>query len=206
MPRLFDVSPDRKYTIEVGNTNSLSSELKGKGPTVASDAANTTVLLRDLISNKIVAKFEGHSQSISNISFISSKQAVNPEQGDDLAFLSCTNSGECLLWEVPPITNKVQEVLQPAKILDIECADSIDFVTGCQVMQGAFLVTAFSERRQFVFLTKLAKKLKDGGAKSRVKRVDTVVTLPEQSHEIVYTVVVGETQIQTVYGNMLQLM
>ena len=155
--------------------NSAAGDFKGANATSTSDSS--TVLLRDLISNKIVAKFEGHSQTVSNISFLTSR-SPNPEQ-DDLAFLSCTNSGECLLWEVPPITNKIQEVLQPAKILDIECADSIDFVTGCQVMRGAYLVTAISERKQFVFLTKMLKKLKDGGAKSRVKRVDTVVTLPE---------------------------
>lgn len=49
----------------------------------------------------------------------------------------------------------------------------------------------------------MVKKHKDGGTKSRVARVDTVVSLPEQSHECLYTVIVGETQLQTVYGNML---
>lgn len=107
---------------------------------------------------------------------------------------------------LPPLTDKVQEVLQPAKILDIECADSIDYVAGAQVMRGAYLVTAISERRQFVFLTKMNKRQKDGSTKSRVKRVDTTVSLAEPSHGIVYATVVGETSLQTVYGNVLQLM
>ena len=197
VPQLFDVSPDQKYTIEVGA--SLDAHQKAKG-----QSESNVVLLRDLISNKIVARFEGHSQSVSNISFVE-RRTDNPEQLD-LAFLSCTSSGECLLWEVPPLGNKVQEVLQPAKILDIECADSIGYVTGCQVMQGAYLVTAISERRQFVFLTKASKRQRDGSTKAKVKRVDTVVTLAEQSHEIVYTTIVGDSQIQTIYGNVLSLM
>lgn len=63
MPRLFDVSPDQKYTIEIGSSG--DSQHKGKA-----QSQSNTVLLRDLISNKIVAQFEGHSQSVSNISFV----------------------------------------------------------------------------------------------------------------------------------------
>jgi len=55
VPRLFDVSPDEKYTVEVGST--------GHSPVKDGEAGanENTVMLRDLISNKIVAKFEGHS-------------------------------------------------------------------------------------------------------------------------------------------------
>jgi len=126
-------------------------------------------------------------------------------QEEHAAFLSCTRSGECLLWEVPPPSNNVQEILQPAKILDIECSDAISYVTGCQVMQGAYLITAISERRQFLFMTKVSKRKKDGSTKSKVKRVDTVITAGEQSHEILYSSVNGDSQVQTVYGNVLQL-
>lgn len=73
-------------------------------------------------------------------------------------------------------------------------------------MLGAYLVTAISEKKQFVFLTKLEKKKKDGTQKSKVKRVDTVVTPYDQSHQLLYTQVVNDTQFQTVYGNALQLM
>lgn len=54
-------------------------------------------------------------------------------------------------------------------------------------MLGAYLVTAISEKKQFVFLTKLEKKKKDGTQKSKVKRVDTVVTPYDQSHQLLYT-------------------
>lgn len=97
-------------------------------------------------------------------------------------------------------------MLQPAKILDIECADSIGFVAGCHVLRGAYLVTAISERRQFIFLTKLSKRSKDGSTKAMVKGADTVVTLGEQSQEILYSTVTGDSQVQTIYGNVLQLM
>lgn len=48
-------------------------------------------------------------------------------------------------------------------------------------MHGVFLVTAISENKQFVFLTKIVKKSKEGSSstKSRVKRVDTVVSMQE---------------------------
>lgn len=51
-------------------------------------------------------------------------------------------------------------------------------------MSGVFLVSAISETKQFVFLTKIVKKGKEGSSstKSRVKRVDTVITMKEQSH------------------------
>lgn len=72
-------------------------------------------------------------------------------------------------------------------------------------MPGAYLITAISERRQFLFMTKVSKRKKDGSTKSKVKRVDTVITAGEQSHEILYSSVNGDSQVQTVYGNVLQL-
>lgn len=75
-------------------------------------------------------------------------------------------------------------------------------------MHGVFLVTALSENKQFVFLTKIVKKSKEGSSstKSRVKRVDTVITMQEQSHQLLHTRVINHTHIQTVYGNALQLL
>lgn len=100
--------------------------------------------MRDLITNKILVQFEGHGQNITNVAFIANKASGMANQKQ--AFLSCTRSGECILWEVPEVDQKkVQKVLQPPKIFDIECADQIDYVTGCKVMLGAFLVTAISE-------------------------------------------------------------
>lgn len=100
--------------------------------------------MRDLLTNKILVQFEGHGQNITNVAFIANKASGMANQKQ--AFLSCTRSGECILWEVPEVDQKkVQKVLQPPKIFDIECADQIDYVTGCKVMLGAYLVTAISE-------------------------------------------------------------
>ena len=41
---------------------------------------------------------------------------------------------------------KIQEVLQPAKILDIESSNQICTMKAFHVMQGAFLVTAISDK------------------------------------------------------------
>ena len=50
-PVVVDISQDDKFAIEIHPNQ------------------NTSVHFRNLISNTITAKFEGHSQSISNISF-----------------------------------------------------------------------------------------------------------------------------------------
>jgi len=103
VPHIVEVSHDDKYCIEVNHELS------------------TTVLLRNLVSNSIVAKFEGHSQAIQAISFV--------KNTDNLSFVSVAGN-ECLLWQTPEVAMKSNgtnfvEVLQPAKILDTESSNAV---------------------------------------------------------------------------------
>jgi hypothetical protein len=69
-----------------------------------------------------MAKFEGHSQNVSMLKFV--------QDSDDYSFLSCAGN-ECLLWQIPDLVpNKITEVLQPAKILDIESSSTIKQIEG----------------------------------------------------------------------------
>jgi hypothetical protein len=70
--------------------------------------------MRSLIQNTIVAKFEGHSQQVKHLSF--SKGSYD--------FVSAAGN-ECLLWERPDLQKGMQEVMQPAKILDIESSNHV---------------------------------------------------------------------------------
>jgi len=74
----------------------------------------------------IVAKFEGHSQNITNICFV--------KNAENLSFISAAGS-EVLLWQTPESAHtsnghSVLEILQPAKILDTESAQSISKISG----------------------------------------------------------------------------
>ena len=60
----------------------------------------------------------------------------------------------------------MQEVLQPAKIMDIESSNSISQISGYKVMQGAYLVVAQSERSAYIFMAKVKSK-------SKVKKADS---------------------------------
>lgn len=61
------------------------------------------------------------------------------------SFLSSAGS-ELLLWEpsqqILQSSDQIEEVLQPAKILDIESSNVIRMASGVQVMPGAYLVAA----------------------------------------------------------------
>lgn len=66
---------------------------------------------------------------VQNVKFISG-DATN-----EYAFISSAGTGECLLWETSnsvlnPQGAKIEEVLQPAKILDIESSENVSFVSG----------------------------------------------------------------------------
>lgn len=67
-------------------------------------------------------------------------------------------------------------------------------------MQGAFLVTAISDKSQYVFMA----KVKQG--KSKVKKADSVISLSEKNHEIFYSTILNDQSLKTIYGNMFQLL
>lgn len=77
--------------------------------------------------------------------------------------------------------NQVEEILQPAKILDLESSNVIRQVSAYQVMPGAFLVSAVTESHQYVFMAKISVK-KDGKHKSKVKKPDTTINLAEKNY------------------------
>jgi hypothetical protein len=70
------------------------------------------------------------------------------------AFVSCAGS-ECLLWDYSSKSLQsesagnadIEEVLQPAKILDSETMHNILHVQAFQVMEGAYLVSALGDQR-----------------------------------------------------------
>jgi hypothetical protein len=104
---------------------------------------------------------------------------------------------ECLLWERPSDLQKgMQEVIQPAKILDIESSNHVQTIKAHQVMPGAFLVTAISDKGQYIFMAKVK------AGKSKVKKADSVISLAEKNHEIIYSEILGDQSVKTVYGNM----
>ena len=67
-------------------------------------------------------------------------------------------------------------------------------------MQGFFLVTAISDKSQYVFMA----KVKSG--KSKVKKADSVISLSEKNHEIFYSSITSEQSVKTIYGNMFQML
>lgn len=67
-------------------------------------------------------------------------------------------------------------------------------------MQGAFLVTAISDKSQYVFMA----KVKSG--KSKVKKADSVISLSEKNHEIYHSTILNDQTVKIFYGNMFQLL
>jgi len=140
--------------------------------------------MRNLVTNQIIAKFEGHSQKISNLQFV----APNANNKCPYTFVSSAGS-ELLLWE--PLSHltaaegqvgqEIEEILQPAKILDLESKNLITQVSAYQAMPGAFLVSAVTESHQYVFMAKVSVK-KDGKHKSKVKKPDTTISLAEKNY------------------------
>ena len=117
-------------------------------------------------------------------------------EATDYSFVTCAGN-ECLLWESPAQLqqNKVQEVLEPAKILDIESSNQITSISGYKVMQGAFLVLAQCERTAYIFMAKVKSK-------SKVKKPDSQVSLTEKSHEILSSKIIDDRRVQIGYGNV----
>jgi len=98
-----------------------------------------------------------------------------------------------LLWDVPEQAlssngSQVVEVVQPAKILDLESSNSVTDISAMEVMKGAVLVLVTTQREQFVFLAKLKK----GKSGSKIKKADCLVTLGHKQHEIVSSSIVDE--------------
>jgi len=87
------------------------------------------------------------------------------------------------------------EVLQPAKILDLESSNSVRSASCYQVMKGAFLITCSADRQQHVFLAKLGVK-----QKSKVKKADSVITLNVKQHEIIRSAIIDDRRIETIQG------
>ena len=69
-----------------------------------------------------MAKFEGHSQNVWMLKFV--------QDSDAYSFLWWAGN-EYLLWQIPDLVpNKITELLQPAKILDIESSSTIKQIEG----------------------------------------------------------------------------
>ena len=85
----------------------------------------------------------------------------------------------------------IEEILQPAKILDIESSNVIKQVSAYQAMPGAFLVSAVTENHQYVFMAKISIK-KDGKHKSKVKKADSTIELVEDSYSILYSRILND--------------
>jgi len=73
IPLIFDISHDDKYSIEV---------IPGQ----------EGVQLRDLVTNTIMTKFEGHSSAVSALKFVT---------GAEVYQFVTTAGNECLLWDFP---------------------------------------------------------------------------------------------------------
>ena len=105
VPTYIDISHDDKYAIEIGTQ------------------FPTSILMRNLVNNTLVAKFEGHSSNLTSLKFVD-------HQKENMHFISCAGN-ECLFWQTPSevLGNKnqtsIHEVLQPSKILDIESSAQI---------------------------------------------------------------------------------
>ena len=127
------------------------------------------------------------------------------EGSTDYSFVSC-GGNECLLWEVDSsIINSAscEEIVQPAKILDIESQISITDISALQVMKGAILVLANSEMHQYVFFAKLSKS--SSKQKSKVKSPDSTVTLKQKQNQIISGSLLDGNTISTISGNALQI-
>lgn len=81
--------------------------------------------MRNMISNSIVAKFEGHSSNLQSLCFVDKQQATTYD------FVSSAGS-ENLYWQTPEAVTsnnnqtQIHEVLQPAKILDCESTQAVN--------------------------------------------------------------------------------
>ena len=149
--------------------------------------------MRNLGSNQIIAKFEGHSAAISNIKF--SQKTYE--------FVSSAGS-EFLLWDdhTKSEDKSMNNVVQPIKILDLESSSHISSIDIFEVMKGAFFVQATSDKQMFVFMA----KMKSSSKKSKVKKPDSIFSTSENNHEIIFSKFLNQQTIQVVYGNMFSIL
>lgn len=149
----FDISHDDKYSIEV---------IPGQ----------EGVQLRDLVTNSILSRFEGHSSAVSALKFVAGAEGYQ--------FVT-TAGNECLLWDFPINKNKsgIEEVIQPAKILDIENSATIGQIGAYQIVPGAILVGVIADRTKYVFMAKINKD--PSKQKSKVKKADSTINLKESN-------------------------
>ena len=120
-------------------------------------------------------------------------------------FVTCAGS-ECLLWAVPEQAlqgngTTIAEVVQPAKILDLESSNAVQDICAMEVMKGAVLVLVTTQREQFVFLA----KLKADKNKSKIKKADCHITLGHKQHEVVCSTIVDEETVSTIEGHAFSL-
>lgn len=128
---MFDISYDDKYSVEVIN-------------------GQEGVQLRDLVTNYILFKFEGHSSTVTALKFVAGAEGYQ--------FVT-TAGNECLLWDfsINAKSKNIEEVIQPAKILDIENSSTISQIGAYQIVPGAILVGVIADRTQYVFMAKINK-------------------------------------------------
>ena len=153
--------------------------------------------MRDLVTNTIVCKFEGHSVQVNCVRFVQNAQ--------NYSFVTSA-ANECLLWDFPASVlngKNISEVSQPGKILDIESSDPIFDINGYQVMQGAFLINAVANTQQFIFMAKINTTKE--ASKSKVKKADSVLSLKEKNHVLMSSIISNDSSVDVVFGNQMQL-
>ena len=185
LPVAVSLSSDDKFTIEV---------LGGEGN------PSEVLVMRNLVQNSIVAKFEGHSQAISDFNFVSDPMGSLSKY----AFVSCAGS-ECLLWEygIGSAKDQIEEEFKPAKILNTQSTVPIESISALKVMDGGYLVSALeSGRGSYVFMAKVSSKVKV----SKVKKPDVAIKLKEKSHNIIMQKATSSSAIQVVFGNAFSML
>ena len=129
--------------------------------------------MRDLVTNSILSRFEGHSSAVSALKFVAGAEGYQ--------FVT-TAGNECLLWDFPINKNNsksIKEVIQPAKILDIENSATIGQIGAYQIVPGAILVGVIADRTKYVFMAKINKD--PSKQKSKVKKADSTINLKENN-------------------------
>ena len=107
------------------------------------------MLLRNLKTRQLLAKYEGHLYPVAHLSFAQSSYI----------FVTSANS-ECLLWnprEQLKIAGSpaVAEISQPEKILDLASSELITQVAVKEIGEGAtYMVAVSSDSATSVFITK----------------------------------------------------
>mmetsp|Transcript_952 Transcript_952/g.1685 ORF Transcript_952/g.1685 Transcript_952/m.1685 type:complete len:531 (+) Transcript_952:472-2064(+) len=172
------------------------------------------VVMRQISSNTIVAKFEGHSQPIRLVEFAMPTPeqllSLQGKRNGRYAFVSSAGT-ECLLWEHAVKgedggEGKIEEVLAPAKILDSESLNEVGLVRVLQVMEGAYLVlTLTNKNKGSIFMAKV-KHSSHKQSQSKVKRADSQIVLEDKSHEFLGASFLSDTVFSLIHGNMFSML